>query len=262
LSIISVNKKRPKIVIFDLETLPILPEVMRVLPGMSDYYGRTLKADINSIICFGYKVYGDRSTKCINAWDFSAWKKCVNDDYEICKISYEILKDADAIVTHNGTRFDWKFLQTRLFIHKLPSLPKIQHIDTRILAKRFLFLFDNKLNTVAKHAGTRKLKHDGWDMWTAVSKRDLKYMRLMTRYCKQDVNALEAIFKRLLPFVTTLPNYNMFRRDGSECCPNCGGFNLKSEGIRATKEKTYRKYCCKDCGTWIKGHVKSKHSVL
>jgi len=47
-----------------------------------------------------------------------------------CQEIYKVLSEADAVVTHNGKRFDWKFLQTRLIKHKLKPMSKTPHIDT------------------------------------------------------------------------------------------------------------------------------------
>jgi len=48
----------PRIILWDLETLPDLKEVLKVYPSLSDFNGRTLKAQITSIISFGYKEFG------------------------------------------------------------------------------------------------------------------------------------------------------------------------------------------------------------
>lgn len=239
----------PKIVFFDLETLPDLNEALKVWPQLSNYFGLTLKASITSIICAGYRIYGHRKIECINAWDFPNWKKDVNDDRVIAKKIYDVLKDADAVVTHNGKRFDWKFLQTRLLKHGYDPLPNTHHIDTKEVAKRHLFLFNNKLKTVAQLlTDDNKMDHgQGWDLWVKVHQRDEKAMRLMERYCKQDVRVLEKAFEKLKPVINNIPNYNLFYVD--TVCPNCGGTNFRSEGWRVTKTKKYRRLYCKECGT-------------
>jgi DNA polymerase elongation subunit (family B) len=130
----------PRIVLWDLETLPNLKEVMKIFPSLSNYPGLTMKASINSIICFGYKIYGEKKTHCINAWDFPEWNKNVNDDKKLCQEAYSILSAADAIVTHNGRRFDWKFFQTRLLLHGMKPLSNIMHIDTGAASKSNLLM--------------------------------------------------------------------------------------------------------------------------
>jgi DNA polymerase elongation subunit (family B) len=240
----------PRILLFDIESLPDMDMVMNHLPSMSDYPGLTLKASINSVICFGYKWYGEGKTHCLNAWDYKGWAKNVNDDSQLVKAASEIISTADCVVTHNGKRFDWKFIQTRLLKHNLPPLPKIAHVDTCAEAKRNLLMFQNRLNTVAKFlTKSEKLENGGWDLWARVMKRDDDAMALMSKYCKQDVNVLSEVFKRLRPFCNQIPNYNMYNEVDTDVCPNCGSTRIQKSGVRANKNAIRQRYRCLDCGT-------------
>lgn len=220
-------------------------------PQLSNYPGLTLKATITSIICAGWKEFGSNKTHCINAWDFPGWEKSINDDLEVCKAIYKALSTADAVVTHNGKRFDWKFLQTRLMHHNLPPLHKIHHIDTKEQAKRHLFAFNNRLGTVGQLlANDKKLENGGWDLWVKVSKRNKKAMRLMEKYCKQDVDLLEKVFKKLRPLINNIPNYNLFKMSHAgtkKMCPMCGSTRVRSNGWRHTSTQSYRRFKCLDC---------------
>lgn len=239
--------------LLDLETLPNLPEALKVWTGLSNYPGQTLKASITSIICAGWKVLGSKHTHCINAWDFPAWKKNVNDDEAVCRAIYDILKDADCVVTHNGKRFDWKFLQTRLLFHGLQHLPKIHHVDTCAEAKKNMLIFNNRLNTVARFlTDTEKMDHEGWELWVKVHGRDKKAMRTMSEYCKQDVIVLEKVFEKLRPMIGSLPNQNLFNPLKEKACPGCGSSRLEARGYSLTKTRRYHRYVCKDCRSWCR----------
>ena len=255
-----LGMSEPKIILFDIETLANLREVMKVIPNLGDYPGLTLKASINSVICFGYKYLGGKRVNCINAWDFEKpWKKNINDDYHLLKEAYEVLKEADAVVTHNGKRFDWKFIQTRLLYHGFPPLPKIRHIDTCEESKKNLFMFNNRLNTVAKFlTDSTKMENGGWDLWVDVSERKPKAMKLMEEYCKQDVLVLEKVFNKLRPVIKGLPNRNIFKEGDIKVCPGCGSENLRSNGYRTTTTRSYKRYICVDCKSWCTTDVKDK----
>jgi DNA polymerase elongation subunit (family B) len=244
------KRDAPHIVLWDLETLPNMIETMKIFPRLGDYPGLTLKATVNSIICFGYKVYGEgKNAKCINAWDYPEWNENINDDKKLCEAAYEILKDAHAVVTHNGKRFDWKFLQTRLLKHNLPPLPKINHIDTCAVAKKNILSFNNSLNILAKaFTDTEKLENGGWDLWVKVSEREPKAMALMSKYCKQDVIVLESLFNKLKAFATEIPNHNLFRLE-QEACPNCGSLSLKKSGMKVLKSGLRQRFQCNECGS-------------
>lgn len=242
---------KPNIIVWDLETLPNLPEVMKVLPRLSDFPGRTLKSNINSIICFGYKTLGEKKAHCISAWDFpKRWKKDINDDYDVVKAAWGILHKADAIITHNGARFDYKVINSRFLYHGFSPLPKILHIDTCRIAKSRLFLVSNSLNNVADFLGCgQKLANGGWDLWVKVSNRDKASMKLMVKYCKQDVNLTEEVFEQLKPLATNIPNYSLFSDSGEIQCPSCGSEDYFSNGTRVTKTKVQQRKRCKVCGT-------------
>jgi predicted PolB exonuclease-like 3'-5' exonuclease/predicted RNA-binding Zn-ribbon protein involved in translation (DUF1610 family) len=252
-------KNKPRIVCFDIETVPDLLAARHVWPGLSNYPGLTFRGSINSVACFGWKVLDvGKRAECLNAWDFKAWKVNINDDRELMESVYEILKDANAVITQNGKRFDLPFIQTRLAKWKLPLLPEIKHIDTKLLMKK-LSLFSNSL----KYGGEflteeRKMENEGWQLWEDVCDKKPEAMKKMTTYCKQDVVTTEALFKRLIPFAKDLPNYNLFRNDAIECCPNCGSFEIKRDGIRVAKTKTFQRFRCGDCGTVSQGETQRK----
>lgn len=238
--------------LFDLEVLADMKAAEKVWFQLSNYPGLTIRASINSIICFGYQTFGEKEIHCKNAWDFPKWNKNVNDDRPLCEFIYNTLKDADAVVTHNGKRFDWKFLQTRLLIHKMPPLPKIKHVDTCSLSKSNLLLFNNKLSTVGSElTDESKMESGGQDLWTRVRARDHEAMDKMTKYCKQDVRTLNAAFKVLRPFATNIPNYNLYPHGGDKVlCPSCGSTRLKKEGFIYTKTGSNQRYKCIDCHTY------------
>lgn len=249
---------KPKIVIFDLETLPNLDEALKVWCQLSQYPGKTLRASITSIICAGWKYAGGSKTHCINAWDYKNWKKDKNDDSEVCKAIYEIIKDCDAVVTHNGARFDWKYLQTRLLINGLPPLRNIPHIDTKTLSSKNLFLFNNKLNTLGEFlVSDKKLENGGWQLWVDVYNNCEKAKRLMTRYCKQDVRLLEKCFDVLRPFAKNIPNHNLYTDE--KVCSSCGSDNTMFNGWHYTKTQIYQRLFCKDCRSYSRLDKKDKN---
>jgi hypothetical protein len=255
-----VEIRAPKVVFLDIETLPDLIEVLKIYPRLGDYPGQTLKATITSIICFGYALLDDKTVHVQSAWDYpDRWQENVNDDFELCKFIYELLKDADAVVTHNGKRFDWRFIQTRLMKHKLPTLPKINHIDTCELAKRNLYLFNNRLGTLGKFLTDEdKMENGGWDLWVNVHRRQLDAMELMVKYCRQDVALLRKVFQVLRPFATNMPNHNLYAIGAQNICPSCGSTRLHGHGYHVTKTNSYHRYRCQDCGSVSRTNVEDK----
>jgi len=249
---------KAKILLLDIEIIPDLKEALKVWPKLSSYYGRTMRASVSSVACMGYKWLGAKKAECLNAWDFPEWKKDVNNDKRLCKKLHELISEADAVVTQNGVKFDMKFLQTRFLKWGLKPIGTIHHIDTYLLARRYLYLFSNGLEHMGEFLeGEGKLKHEGWDLWVKTVNKDERSLEKMVKYCKQDVNLLEKVFRRLLPFVKNFPNYNLYRTDKEiendvQLCPNCGSEKLHSKGWRSTKTRIYQRKICGDCGTYAR----------
>lgn len=252
-----------KIVSFDLETLPDLREVMKVYAGLSAYPGLTLKATHTTIICFGYKILGEKRAHVQCAWDYPSWDKNVNDDKELCRFAYEMLHDADVVITHNGRKFDMKHLQTRLLKNGLPTLPtSIIHIDTRQIASKNLFSVNNKLDTLGSHfVGERKMENGGWGLWCDVLDRDPKAQETMRKYCKQDVLLLEKLYLKLRPLIKSLPNPNSCFK-GNLHCPNCSSQMLQKRGTMISKSGLRQRYLCQDCGSWSSEKISSEKVTL
>ena len=251
----------PHIVFFDIETLPDLPAALTVWPQLSSYPGQTMKATINSICCVAWKVLGGDEVHCIKAWDFPGWGTNVNDDKALCEELYKILLAADCVVGHNSKRFDWRFVQTRLMLHGLPTLPKITHVDTCKESSRNLFVFNNRLQTLARSfTSMEKMDHGlGWELWERTHARDPEAMQIMEEYNKKDVIVTEEVFRRLRPVISTIPNHNLFNPLREKSCPSCGSTRLLSNGKRHTKTRSYRRYVCKDCHSW--SHTDAKDEV-
>jgi len=246
-------KKHPKIILWDIETLPNLDKALEHWVNLDCQWKKVpMTATVSTIICVGWKNLHSKKIHCINAWDYKRWSKDKNDDYDVCKAAYDVLHDADGIVTHNGKKFDYKFLNTRLMHHGLPLLPKIPHIDTKVMSSRNLTIVNNRLGSVAEFFKVDgKMQNGGWKLWVDVHNGSKKARKTMEKYCKQDVNVLEMIFNKMKPFAGNIPNYNQFTGLGKESrvCPSCGSGNLEKNGLRRTKTTVFQRYRCKDCGS-------------
>ena len=250
--------KKPKVVFWDLETLPSPRQVYDRLPSIGAWPGRTLKAELQTIMCFAYRIGEDGPNEVINVWDHS---DDMHDDSALVSIAYEILRDADEIVTHNGKQFDLKHMNTALARWGMPPLPKIDHVDTKIVAKRGLSLYSNSLDAVAQFFGVgEKIKwNNKWSTWTrfAFGEATEADKKIMADYAKMDVEVLYQVYKRLRPFMRETVNRNHFTE--GNVCPTCGSKNIHKNGVRRTKTKVYQRYLCGDCGTTSRTDMKDKY---
>jgi hypothetical protein len=245
----------PRILLLDLECIPDLNKALRYWTKLSSFPGKTLKASVASICCMGWKIFGEEETHCINAWDFPEWETDVNNDRPLLEAFLPELMKADAIMTHNGRRFDKKFIQTRLLLSGAQLAPDSPHIDTKVIASSNFSFIDNKLQTIGEELfNAGKVEHEGWNLWVRVHggiprKRDLEAEAIMTNYCKGDIDLLEKVYRKFRPVAKGVPNHNLFSPFKVNVCPKCGGSRLKSEGMRTTATRRYRRYYCLDCGS-------------
>lgn len=250
----------PRIICFDLETAPDWSEAIHVWPQLSNYPGQTLKGQVQSILCFGWKVFGSEEVETKCAWEWPAWRNDVNDDRALVSYAREILSSADAIITQNGRKFDLPVLQTRLLKWGMEPLdPKILHIDTKTASKGKLSFISNSLNNLGRFLlDEMKMDHEGWSLWVRVLNRDPEAQEIMQAYCTQDVLLLEKLYRKLRPYLTQIPNHNLFSPLKEKSCPRCGSSRLRSEGKRHTQTRSYRRYICQDCRSWCHTDLKDE----
>ena len=241
---------------FDIETLVDPKEACKSKHwfSVSNYPGQSRKATVNSIICIGYKFLGEKKTYCLSAWDHkSRWKKNCNDDYAILKEFRKILEDCVSCVTHNGKKFDYKFLQSRFKRNNIPVLPRgyLKHLDTYQICKSNFYEYSNALGNLAEAFKLPQLKMQtgGAKLWDEVGARNVAACNKMTRYCKQDVKTTEALFEEVRLLTIGIPNHNLFRADNQRGCHACPSMKIKKNGFHYGPKYKYQRYVCKDCGS-------------
>lgn len=253
---------KPKVVFFDLETLPDPREVYKRLPSIGAWPGRTFKGQLHTVMSFGFKIQGEKKAHCVNGWELNDdWR---TNDTQLLSFAYDILYDADEWVTHNGKKFDHKVLTTKGSKCGIPPLPKIHHVDTMAIAKKHFSFYSNSLAEIAKYFGVSKKIHwnDKWETWERFAfKEDTEQDRiLMDKYCKQDVNTMSEIYEYMRPyFGNQSVNRNLFLDSKKPVCHECGSKKFYRNGHRNIGNLTYKRLQCQDCGTWGKLSMNEKN---
>jgi hypothetical protein len=181
-----------------------------------------------AIICIGWKWEGDPKVHVL------AWDRFQNDKAMLAEF-LEVANSADELVAHHGDYFDAPWFRTRCLYHGLQPLPDYKTVDTCAWAKRLCMFNSNSIAYIAKFLKVgEKIKTD-FDLWKKiVLDKDPAALKLMTDYCKRDVEILEGVWNKLR--VITKPKTHVGVLGGGEkwTCAHCGSEKVKKDKTRVT----------------------------
>lgn len=236
--------KKPNVLIFDIETSPIM------------FWGwQTGKQHVGDHqILTDWYVYSWSAKWLCEPDIYSACitpdESLINDDKRVIEEIWKFLDHADIIVAHNAWGFDIRKLNTRFIYHKIPPPSPYQVIDTLRVFQRTALFSSNKQDYLTKQLGlTRKMKHEGWELWMKCWHGDEDALDTMHKYNKQDIMGLEELYMRIRPYIKSHPNMNLFVEGDGNACPNCGGGNISwMDKFYTTSVNKYSCFRCNDCG--------------
>jgi hypothetical protein len=249
------KNKGPKVLIFDIETAPIIGHVWSLWENnvslnqvVSDWH----------VLSWSAKWLDDPPTKVM--YDDQRVEKNIQDDLRLLKGIWDLLNEADVVITQNGKHFDQKKLFARFVINKLPPPSSFKHIDTKLIASKHFGFTSNKLEYMSDKLCTKykKLKHKkfpGHEMWTECLKGNVLAWKEMEKYNKYDVLALEELYTKLIPWDSSI-NFNLYHDDEEEVC-KCGSDQFIKNGFYYTQVGKFQKYKCKnkDCGAETRDRI-------
>lgn len=225
-----------KILLLDIETAPHVAYVWGLYP---DGISPDQLKEAGYILCWSAKWLDENP---VRAYSMQA--------EGMLKEIHKLLDEADVVVTYNGKRFDIPTLNGAFISAGMKPPSGYKQVDLYQTVKRNFRFPSNKLDYVVKHfkLGAKK-KHRGMPMWIDCMRGDLDAMAEMLEYNMEDVRITEALYKKLLPWITNHPNQGLYA-DNPDACPNCGGIHLTRRGYAYTAMGKFHRYRCKDCGTW------------
>lgn len=244
-----------RILYLDIETSPTVADVWSL---------RDLSVGINQIkvqprmIGFGYR-WSDSKRRAQFVSEYH------NGHAEMVEIAHGLLDEADALCGYNSQGFDAKHLNSEFVVAGLTPPSPYKHIDLYKVVRANFRLPSYKLQYVLQRLNLgSKLQHTGHQMWIDClgddEERKAKAWRLMSRYCRQDVDVLPALKEALLPWMGGPFNAGNYAKTEGRHCPSCGSDNVQSRGVQVTTTLTYDRYQCQSCGRWSRSR-KSIESV-
>lgn len=236
----------PKVLIFDIETAPILAHVW----GLWDNNVALNQIDSDwHVMSWSAKWLGAPHTDVMYMDQRNATH--IEDDKAILQEIWNLLNEADVVITQNGKNFDQKKLNARFIINGFQPPSSYKHIDTKIIASKHFGFTSNKLEYMTDKLNKKykKLKHNkfpGHEMWTQCLKGNLAAWKEMETYNKHDVLALEELYEILIPWDNAI-NFNIYHDEEDHVC-KCGSTTFIKNGFYYTSSGKFQKHKCKSCG--------------
>lgn len=247
----SKHYRSARILLLDIETLP------------GEYYA------------FEPKVEYLSPDKMIKDWSISCWaakwlfepeilgeavsgKEAIErEDSSIVDGIWKLMDEADIIITHNGIKFDIKKLNTRFLLCGLPPPSHYLNVDTYKTAKEVFGFSYNRLDELGKKFGIGSKTEMAFDDWKMCVRGDKKYIVKMLDYCKRDVAPLlEDVYLKMLPWIPSHPNLNIFTEHDGFRCPKCESSDLSWNTTYKTPQGLWNGFRCNACGAIGRGTTK------
>ena len=240
-------KDQPKVLIFDIETSPILAHVW----GLWDQrVGLNMIESDWHVLSWAAKWLGESENSV--KYEDQRTAKNLEDDSKILGSIWKLLDEADIVITQNGKRFDQKKLNARFIMNDMKPPSTYRHIDTLSIAKSVFAFTSNKLENMTDKLCTKykKLKHakfSGFELWKQCMKGNKEAWKEMEEYNRYDVLSLEELYTKLIPWDNSI-NFNVYHDDDVHLC-KCGSDQFTKAGFHHTNTGKFQKHRCKDCGT-------------
>lgn len=228
----------PRTLLLDIENSPNLAYVYKV--WQTDIHADMLQ-ETSEVISFAYKWLGED--------DLGFYSKYHNGKRPMILKAWELLNEADVVMTYYGKKHDVPHLNTEFIKIEYPPPSPFKHIDLYDTVKaRFNFTY-HSLDFVCKQLGlTGKTDKITFPVWLAAIKGSADAWEQIKQYNIGDVQALEDLYNRVQPWVKSHPSWAVFT--GNHVCPSCGSSNLQRRGFAHTAVSVYQRWQCQDCGAW------------
>lgn len=240
----------PRIGILDIETSPTLAWVWR---RWKENIGPVQVEEETIILSVAVKELGSTEIDFCASWQSGE----LEDDSNVAEFLYDQLSKYDILIAHNGDKFDFPIINTRLVYHGYTPPAPYKTVDTlKTLKKRFKFP-SNSLNAVCGYLGLgSKVPHSGFELWKSVMHHDPVAMATMEEYNIGDVVLLEELYLHIRAWENTHPSIAA-RTETDDCtCNACGSGNLSPTSEKwTTAVSSFTLYQCGDCGHWQRDRV-------
>lgn len=238
-----IQTNAPKVLVLDIETSLMTfdawspgKQYLRPDQILTDWYthGWAVKW------LFDSEVYSDIQTP----------EEALNrDDERIIRAIWGFLDEADILIIHNA-RFDVRKLNAKFIEYRIPPPSPYKVIDTLLIMRKEAMFSSNKQDELAKKLGfSRKVEHEGRELWRKCFNGDPQALLKMEEYNKGDILGLEELYVIIRPYIKSHPNMALYVEMDGYLCPNCGSDKIAwMDKFYDTSVNRYSCFRCSSCG--------------
>ena len=237
----------PRILLYDIETAPALVWVWNqwktnVISTEHDWY----------MLGFAYRWLGQDATGFVSIFQDPSFTADTTDDRLVADRLATLFDRADVTVAHNGDKFDRRKANARFLYWGIDPPSPYQTVDTKKEAQRYFANYSNSLNELGRLLGIgQKREHSGFNLWRRCMAGDPEAWADMEGYTVQDLDLLEGLYLRLLPWIGHPGqgqgvNVGLWT-PGEEVCPKCGCRKLIRRGTHRTRFSEFQTFQCAEC---------------
>ena len=237
---------KPRILFFDIETLPCLVFTWGLGKQYVGYDNMHKERKV-SCICYKWSDQDKVHSLTLDMSKHDLTKRDDDADRDMIKKFVDIYNQADLAVGHNAIKFDKAVIRSRLIKHGLPDLAPVIIDDTYLQSVPIGFS-SHKLDYISQYLKIGVKAEHPYRLWVDVSRGSRKALSDTVKYCCQDVRLLEKVYTTLLPYIKTKLNRAVFSQDET-ACPSCGSDKLCLQEKKQTLSLGLRyRLRCKTCG--------------
>lgn len=163
----------------------------------------SLNADFGIILC-GVIKPAHGAAKVFRLDELSkTWSTRRSDDRPVIKAILAELEKYDIVAAHNGLRYDFPFLRTRMARWKMQPLKQVKMIDPVQIARNKLKMSSNSLDRITAFLGCNSKSLVDGEQWLRASlDGSVKAMNFIVKHCVEDVKMLEEVVRAVKGYST------------------------------------------------------------
>ncbi len=238
-----------KVLTLDIETSPTMVWTFDMKPN---WISPDKIIEPSAIMCFAAKWYAEDEVQYFSSHHDSR--------EEMIENAWNLLDEADVLVTFNGVRFDNKHLKREFVLAGYPMPRPWKDVDLyREAKKQWAFESKGLAHLAERFELGAKEAHEGFGLWKSCLAGDEDAWERMKSYNIQDVVLTEAVYDRMRGWIPNHPHLGTIdAEDEAIFCNQCGSDELASNGLRRAVVIDYRLYRCQNCGANVQGTMHSR----